>query len=57
MEHRVFHFFGCTRGAGSTTDDEDLPERRRHEEQNDKPEAHLSSVVCCMTGHDLSDRL
>ncbi|MBT2304997.1 hypothetical protein J7E70_31775 [Variovorax paradoxus] len=53
MEHRVFHLFRFTKSAGSATDDEDLPEGRRHEEQKDKPEAHLSSVVCCMTGRVL----
>ncbi|MBT2325247.1 hypothetical protein J7E62_23225 [Variovorax paradoxus] len=50
MEHRVFHFFRFTKGARSATDDEDLPEDRRHEEQKEKPEAHLSTVlVLCMT--------
>ncbi|WP_221885703.1 hypothetical protein [Variovorax sp. MHTC-1] len=53
MEQRVFHLLRFTKSAGSATDHEDLPEGGRHEEQKDKPEAHLSSVVCCMTGRVL----
>lgn len=49
MEHRVRGFFRFTECVGPATDDEDLREGRRHEEQKDKPKAHLSSVVCCMT--------